>query len=271
MSWLVNNEPLIRLGVFFSVFAIMLLCEARFPKRDVLQNQPWRRRLTNISLSILNTAALRALPFISAVAAVNLAENNHFGLFNLSDVFANSPWFWLALIVSVLLLDLCIYFQHRVFHYIPWLWRLHRVHHSDEHFDTTTAIRFHPLEIMLSMLIKFIVVLMIGAPVEAVILFEIILNSGALFNHGNLALKAKTDAVLRLFIITPDLHRIHHSVHYHEMNRNFGFSFSVWDRIFGTYLAQPEDNHVDMVIGLKTLRGKETQHLAKLLSQPFKH
>lgn len=269
MNWLISNEPIIRLGCFLSLLIIMLVWEQRSPTRSpnrfLDQTYPnWKRRLTNIALSAFNTIVIRFLPALSAVSIAHYATQENLGLFNLLAL----P-FWLSCVITFVFLDMCIYFQHRVFHSVPWLWRLHRVHHSDEHIDTTTAIRFHPIEIILSMAIKLTLVFLIGAPVEAVIVFEIVLNGGALFNHGNVSLPKQLDSLLRIIIVTPDMHRVHHSTHYEEMNHNFGFNFSFWDRLFNSYTAQPKDGHHDMLIGLPKLRGKPTQSLPKLLNQPW--
>lgn len=270
MNWLIAYEPIIRLSCFLGLFISMLLWESARPARQPLQHLPadfsnLKRRLNNILLSILNTFVLRALPALSAVAAARYASDNGIGIFSVMPLPA-----WLSCALAILILDLCIYWQHRLFHAIPLLWRLHRVHHSDEHIDTTTAIRFHPVEIVLSMLIKIGLVMAIGAPVAAVILFEIILNAGALFNHGNVRLPIKLERVLRKIIVTPDMHRVHHSSEVDEMNSNYGFSFSIWDRWFKSYTPQPRLGHKGMQIGLPLLRGRPTQSLGQLLTQPLK-
>ncbi|MDQ6986571.1 MAG: sterol desaturase family protein, partial [Mariprofundaceae bacterium] len=180
-------------------------------------------------------------------------------------------WGALALVVvSVLLLDLLIYAQHVLFHAVPVLWRLHKVHHADQEIDVSTGLRFHPIEILLSMLIKMAAVALIGAPVAAVFLFEIILNGMAMFNHSNVRLPLKLDIWLRRLLVTPDMHRVHHSVHQRETNSNYGFNLSIWDRLFGTYVAQPRDGHDDMRIGLPQFQSGRADSLVDLLKIPFK-
>lgn len=270
MNWLIAHEPTIRLACFLSLICIMLIWEsihpARVPRQHLSPDFPnLKRRFHNILLSAINTLVIRLLPALSAVAIAHHANQEGWGLFNMFSI----PW-WLSCAASVVILDMCIYFQHRIFHALPWCWKLHRVHHSDEHIDTTTAIRFHPIEIVLSMMIKVVLVILLGAPAAAVILFEVILNGGALFNHGNVRLPQLIDKHLRKLIVTPDMHRVHHSTIDKEMNSNFGFSLSIWDRLFGTYHAQPELGHEKMKIGLPVLRGKPTQTLNQLLLQPWR-
>ncbi|MFT5113685.1 MAG: sterol desaturase/sphingolipid hydroxylase (fatty acid hydroxylase superfamily), partial [Parasphingorhabdus sp.] len=200
-----------------------------------------------------------------AVGAAFFSQVNGYGLFNiwLTDTTA-------GLIAAFFLLDLAIYFQHRIFHAVPLLWRLHRVHHSDIGFDVTTALRFHPLEILLSLLIKMSLIVILGAPIISVIIFEIVLNGAAMFNHANMNITKGLDRLLRLFVVTPDMHRIHHSVHNKETNSNFGFNIPWWDRLFGTYTDQPRDGHDEMLIGLAEFRQQPDQRLDKLLVQPFR-
>jgi len=269
MSWLTLHEPTIRLSFFLGILAIMLCWESTYPKRkaqDIMDPglQNWQRRLNNFGLSLINTLCLRVVPFLSATLAANWATHHQTGFLNWLDV----P-FITACISTILFLDLMIYLQHRVFHSVPALWRLHRVHHSDEHIDCTTALRFHPIEIILSMLIKIVLVILWGAPVEAVILFEIILNGCALFNHANIPIYSGIEKKLRWLIVTPDMHRIHHSIYTQEMNQNFGFNLSIWDRLFGSYCSQPKDGQYRMKIGLPLLRGDQTRRLKELLTQPL--
>ncbi|WP_017668584.1 sterol desaturase family protein [Sandarakinorhabdus sp. AAP62] len=258
------NEPAIRLAAFAGMLAVMLLWEQLSPRRAPPEGNAVRR-LNNLALVALDTLLLRLAFPVLAVGFADAMEQRSFGLFNavaLPD--------WLAVLLAIMLLDLAIYWQHRLFHLIPWLWRLHRVHHADPAFDTTTALRFHPLEIMVSMLIKLAVVAALGAPPLAVLLFEVILNATAMFNHGNVSLPAALEARLRLVLVTPDLHRVHHSVHGDELNRNFGFNLSLWDRLFGSLAAQPRDGHDRMTIGLKDFRDSRAQWLDRLLLQPFR-
>lgn len=260
---MLTNEPVIRLAAFAGVLAIMLLWEGLAPRRAPAAGN-WVRRLNNLALVAIDTFLLRlAFPVLAVAFAVQM-EQRGIGLFALLPL----PH-WLAVALAILLLDLAIYWQHRLFHSAPWLWRLHRVHHADPAFDTTTALRFHPLEITVSMLIKLAVVAAMGAPPLAVLLFEIILNATALFNHGNVSLPAALEARLRWLLVTPDLHRVHHSVLGREMNRNFGFNMSVWDRWFGSLAAQPREGHSGMIIGLPDFRGSRAQWLDRLLLQPF--
>ena len=286
MTWLVEHEPFIRLTCFAGVFNLMLWAEWRYPRRQQAspstsqqastqtsthKRLPFisRRRSSNIALSLINTFVIRLLPALAAVGAANWAQSEHFGLVELFELNTDIG-FWIGCVLAILALDMAIYCQHRIFHAVPWLWRLHRVHHSDTEFDTTTAIRFHPIEIVLSMIIKVALVILLGAPAEAVIIFEVILNAGALFNHANLSLPHRIDRLLRTLIVTPDMHRIHHSVHPEETNSNFGFSISTWDYLFGTYCTQPKDQHATMKIGLKEYQTEHVDELWPLLSQPFK-
>jgi sterol desaturase/sphingolipid hydroxylase (fatty acid hydroxylase superfamily) len=176
---------------------------------------------------------------------------------------------WLAILLAVAFLDFAVYAQHVLFHHVPWLWRLHRMHHADLEFDVTTALRFHPLEIMLSMLIKMAVVSLLGASAIAVVIFEVLLNATAMFNHANLRLSDPVDRSLRLAIVTPDMHRVHHSVRREETNSNYGFNLSIWDRLFGTYRAQPQDGHDAMTIGIEQFRSPRDLWIDRMLLQPF--
>ena len=194
-----------------------------------------------------------------------VAEARGFGLLNvirLPD--------WLALLVSVLVLDLAIYLQHVLFHAVPALWRLHRMHHADLEFDVTTGLRFHPIEIALSMLIKFAVVAAIGAPALSVLVFEVLLNATSMFNHANMRIPTWIDRVLRWLVVTPDMHRVHHSIVARETNSNFGFNLPWWDRLFGTYRDQPAAGHRDMTIGIEQFREPGEQRLDRMLTQPFR-
>lgn len=243
-----QNEALIRLGVFLGLFALFALIEAYAPRRARVQPRG-KRWLTNWSIVIISTLALRALAFglpLLAVGAAIDAEAQGWGLFN-----AVVLPYWVEVIIAILLLDLAIWTQHLVTHKVPLLWRLHRVHHADRDVDVTTAIRFHPVEIALSMLLKIGLVYLLGLPALAVILFEIILNGTAMFNHSNLKLPVGIEAVLRRFLVTPDMHRVHHSIHRDEHDSNYGFALSIWDRIFGTYIPQPRGGHDGMTTGLQ--------------------
>jgi sterol desaturase/sphingolipid hydroxylase (fatty acid hydroxylase superfamily) len=247
-DFILNHEPGIRLACFLGIFAVMAVWELLAPRR-VLSQSKRQRWFNNLGLVVFNTALLRLVFPLAAVGMATTAELNGWGLFNRVD----TPG-WLALITSVVILDAAIYLQHVMFHAVPLFWRLHRVHHADLDFDVTTGSRFHPVEILLSMLIKFAVIVLLGPPIVAVVVFEVLLNATAMFNHSNVRLPLALDAVLRWLIVTPDMHRVHHSHLGHETNSNFGFNLSVWDRLFGTYRGQPEEGHEGMVIGIDTFR-----------------
>ena len=260
---LLTNEPLLRGAAFFGVFAVMMSWEFVSPRR-VLSLGRWRW-VHNLALVALNTALLRLIFPAAAVGIAAYAEARGFGLLRLIDL----P-FWVAAVVAFLVLDLAIWFQHLVFHLVPWLWPIHRMHHADQDIDTTTGLRFHPIEIVLSMLYKGALVVALGAPVAAVLVFEVVLNATSLFNHGNVRLPLWLDGILRRVVVTPDMHRVHHSVIRREHDSNFGFNLSVWDRLFGTYCAQPEAGHEGMRIGLPDFRSPREQWLDRLLTQPFR-
>lgn len=263
MSTLLNNEPFFRAGAFLLVLTAMMAWEIVAKRRPqvVSRSQRWPG---NVLLVIIDTAIVRLVFPLAAVGAAVYAQDLGWGVFNAVTL----PG-WVVLILSILALDLAIYGQHRIFHAVPWLWRIHRVHHGDQEFDVTTALRFHPLEILLSMAIKIAVVMMLGAPPIAVIVFEILLNATAMFNHGNVQLSAKTDRYLRMLLVTPDMHRVHHSVIRQETDSNFGFNLTWWDRVFGTYRNQPENGHLGMTIGLEDYRTEQDQQLGRMLVQPF--
>lgn len=263
MDTLLNYEPAIRLGCFATVLALMMLWEWRRPRR-ALGLSRWRRWPSNLAVVAVDSLVLRLLLPVLAVAMAVIAQIQGWGLLH----WLEAPY-WLAFTASLLLLDLLIYAQHVVFHKVPWLWRLHRMHHSDTDFDVTTALRFHPLEILLSMLLKLGAVVVLGAPAAAVLAFEVLLNATALFNHGNVVLPAGLDRWLRLIVVTPDMHRVHHSIHRDETDSNFGFNLPWWDRLFGTYRPQPRDGHTAMTIGLPQFRDPRYARLDRLLLQPF--
>jgi len=263
-NFIATYETTIRLGAFFGIFSVMALWELLAPRRVLTQSKP-ARWMNNIALVILNTVVVRIVFPTAAIGVAAYATEQQWGLFNQ----VNSPA-WLAVIVSVVLLDGLIYMQHVMFHAVPAFWRLHRVHHADMDFDVTTGARFHPIEIVLSMLIKFAAILLLGPPLAAVVIFEVLLNATSMFNHSNVRLPLGPDRLLRVFIVTPDMHRVHHSHYAHETNSNFGFSLSLWDRLFGTYRAQPDDGHENMVIGIDTFRdSKQCIPLYRLLLMPF--
>ncbi|NKE45345.1 sterol desaturase family protein [Roseomonas frigidaquae] len=264
MNAILSHEPLLRLLPFAGVFALMAVAEALYPRRP-RQHPRWRRWPSNLGIVLLDTLVLRLVFPTAAVGVALAAEARGAGLL---------PWLGLsgpaAVVLAILLLDLVIYLQHRLFHAVPLLWRLHRMHHADLDFDVTTGLRFHPLEILGSMLIKLAAVVALGAPAVAVLLFEILLNATSLFNHANLRLPARLDRVLRRVLVTPDMHRVHHSVVPQETNSNFGFSLAIWDRLFGTYRAQPAAGHAGMTLGLEAFRDPRDLRLDRMLVQPLR-
>jgi sterol desaturase/sphingolipid hydroxylase (fatty acid hydroxylase superfamily) len=259
-----HHESTIRLGSFLGIFALMALWEMLAPRRQLTQPKT-SRWLNNIVLVVFNTSLLRVVFPVAAVGVAEYAQLSQWGLFNQVEV---QPA--VAIVASVIVLDMVIYLQHVMFHAVPLLWRLHRVHHADLDFDVTTGARFHPIEILLSMLIKFAVIVLLGPPLAAVVIFEVLLNAMAMFNHSNVRMPLALDSILRRLVVTPDMHRVHHSHLADETNSNFGFNLSLWDRIFGTYRAQPAAGHTNMVIGIDTFR--DPAHCVKitgLLFMPF--
>jgi len=249
-----NMETVIRLGLFLGLFVCFFTLEALWPRKALSAPKP-SRWFGNLSVVFGNTVLVQLVFILIGATAVGLgaiAQNQGWGLLN--QFVLPLP---LAIILGLLLLDLAIYTQHLVFHRVPILWRLHRMHHADTDIDASTGLRFHPLEIVLSMAIKMALIVSLGVPPLAILVFEIVLNATAMFNHANMALPLWLDRLLRLIIVTPDMHRVHHSVHAHECNNNFGFNLPWWDRLFGTYIAQPTDGHVNMKIGLPTYRSSE--------------
>lgn len=258
---ILESELWLRLGGFLGVLALMLAWETWWPRRARLVGAT-RHRLNNLALVVVDTALLRLVAPAAAVAAALWAESHGWGLLNVLHWPAG-----LELALAVVALDLAIYLQHRVFHALPLLWRLHRVHHTDLDLDTTTGLRFHPLEMLLSAGVKAVVVLALGAPAAAVVLFEVLLNACALFNHGNVALPRPLERWVRRVLVTPDVHRVHHAVPRADHDRNFGFMLICWDRLFGTY--QPALGAGDERIGLATPRDRRAVDLHWLLLQPF--
>ncbi len=262
-AWLVH-EPIIRLVCFGGVFVAMAGLEAILPRRARTAERR-RRWPSNLGLVVLNTLVLRLVFPTAAVGVALAAEARGVGLL---------PWLALpmpvAVVATIVLLDLAIYLQHVLFHAVPALWRLHRVHHADLDFDVTTGLRFHPVEILLSMVLKFMVVVALGAPAVAVLIFEVLLNATAMFNHANLRLPECLDRVLRAVLVTPDMHRVHHSVVPLETNSNFGFNLAAWDRLFGTYRAAPMAGHTAMTIGIAQFRDPGELRLDRMLTQPLR-
>ncbi|MFW2440323.1 MAG: sterol desaturase family protein [Arenicellales bacterium] len=260
-----TNEKPIRMGFFFGVLAVMAVWEILAPRRRLTVSKTVRW-VNNLGLVFFNSFILRVLFPAAAVGVAVMASKHGWGLFNTYEL----P-LYVSVIASVVIMDFVIYVQHVMVHAIPVLWRLHRVHHADPDYDVTTGARFHPLEIILSMLIKFATILLLGPPVAAVILFEIILNVTAMFNHGNVGLPAGLDRVLRWFVVTPDMHRVHHSVEDDEANSNFGFSLPWWDRLFGTYRDQPRRGHQGMIIGIHKFHdAKDVSWITGMLLLPFR-
>ncbi|MEO0619306.1 MAG: sterol desaturase family protein [Pseudomonadota bacterium] len=263
------SEGVIRFAAFGGIFLAMALLELAIPRRDLSQPRA-RRWTTNLLIAGVDTLIVRlmgmlAVPLV-ALAAALFAEQQGWGLFNLID----AP-IWIEWLAAIVLLDLAIYAQHVASHKIPLLWRLHKVHHSDVDIDVTTAIRFHPAEIALSMLYKIVLVLALGPAAGAVVLFEILLNGAAMFNHANLALPRWLDRLLRMFLVTPDMHRIHHSIIERETDSNYGFSLSFWDRAFGTYNETPEGGHTGMTIGLREYQDVRPTRFAWAVLLPFRN
>jgi sterol desaturase/sphingolipid hydroxylase (fatty acid hydroxylase superfamily) len=257
-------EPLIRLGCFLGVLLVMALWEGFAPRRpqSIGRLVRWPN---NVGLVVLNTVVVRLLFPLAGVGVAYLARAKGWGLLNILP----SPT-WLAIPGAVLLLDLTIYGQHVLFHAVPFLWRLHRMHHADLEFDVTTGLRFHPGEIVVSMLIKLAAVLVLGAAPAVVLIFEVVLNATSMFNHGNVRLPVQLDRVLRLFVVTPDMHRVHHSIDRRETDSNFGFNVPWWDRLFGTYRDQPALGHDRMTLGIDRFREPRELWLDRMLWQPLR-
>ena len=256
-------EPVIRLSAFLGIFVVMALWETLAPRRKRLFSR-LARWPHNLGIVVLNTVVLRLLFPTAAIGVALAAESNGWGLFNSLALPS-----LLVLVLSVVIMDFAIYLQHVLVHAVPALWRLHRMHHTDLDYDVTTGARFHPVEIVISMGLKLMVVGALGAPALAVLIFEVILNATAMFNHANVRLPAGLDRWLRLIVVTPDMHRVHHSVIPKETNSNFGFNLPWWDRLFGTYISQPRAGHEGMTIGIEQFREGRDQRLDRMLIQPF--
>jgi len=258
-----DSASTIRFLLFILVFFALALSEVQWPRRQFSTTRT-HRWVANLGLSILNTLMVRLLIPIAGVGSALWAEANGFGLFN------QLPWLpGIELIAFILLFDLTIYWQHRVFHRIPLLWRFHRVHHTDEDYDLTTGNRFHPVSILISVLLKVALVILLGASALAILIAEVLLNLTSMFNHSNIRLPQSLDKALRYWFVTPDMHRIHHSKDSVEHNQNFGFNFSFWDRLFGSYLESSKDCQETMPIGIEGYAGSRTRNLAALLMQPL--
>ena len=257
------HESAIRLGFYGGFTAVMACWEVLAPRRGRAFPR-WQRWPSNFGIAALSTLAVRALFPVAAVGFAIAGLTHGWGLFNNVD-FPD----WAKVAISVVVLDLVIYLQHVIFHAVPALWRLHRMHHADLDFDVTTGARFHPLEILLSVVVKIAAVVALGAPALAVVIFEVLLNATALFNHANVRLPGVLERPLRWIVVTPDMHRVHHSLIPEETNSNFGFSLPWWDRLLGTYRAQPAGGHDSMIVGLEAFRDPAQLRLDRMLVQPF--
>lgn len=260
----VNAELAIRIGAAAGIFTVMALWEVLAPRREraIVRARRWPG---NLGILVLDALLVRLLIPVAAVGMAVFAAQRGWGLLNIA------PWpAWLEALLGFLALDLAIYGQHWAFHKVPVLWRLHRMHHADLDIDVSTGLRFHPIEILLSMLIKMAVVGLAGIPAVAVVAFEVALNATSMFNHSNAAMPIWLDRIVRLIVVTPDMHRVHHSIRRHETDSNFGFNLPWWDRMFGTYRAQPEAGHGRMTIGLPIFRDPKELRLDRLITQPFR-
>jgi sterol desaturase/sphingolipid hydroxylase (fatty acid hydroxylase superfamily) len=261
-DWILSHAPLLRFAVVASVFAALLLVQAKMPKRG--QHSTLGRRLRNLTMPVISAAIVYLVLPLTAVSFAAVVADMNFGLFN------HLSWpIAVEFAITIIALDLAIYWQHRFLHLVPWLWRMHRLHHTDTNFELTLALRFHPFEIVLSLLYKFLVIAALGAAPLAVLLYEILLAVFALFSHADIDIPEHWDRHLRRIVITPDWHRVHHSVHRRETDSNFGNLLSLWDRIFASAIEQPRDGHRDMRIGLDAFRDEQSQGLPAMLAQPF--
>lgn len=260
---LVNSEIIIRLGFLIGVLAVMAVWEMLAPRRrlSVRKSPRW---FSNLGLVVLNALLLRLLVPVGLTGVALLAQSRGWGMLNVVSL----P-IWLSVVLSVVALDLAIYLQHVMFHAVPLFWRLHMVHHADLDFDVTTGLRFHTIEILLSLGIKSAAVILLGAPAMGVLIFEVLLNATSMFNHSNVRLPLRLDRLLRLIVVTPDMHRVHHSVIRRETNSNFGFNLPWWDFLLGTYRDQPEQGHEQMTIGLAQFRDERVDRLPSMLILPF--
>jgi len=264
MPTLLNeHEALIRLGCFFGVLVLLALWEAVAPRRKLSMSKPLRW-FSNFGLSVINLIAVRVAFALGAAGIALVASERAWGLFNNVAL----PC-WLAIVLSVVALDFLIYLQHVLFHAIPLFWRLHMVHHADLDFDVSTGLRFHTIEILLSMGIKAGGIILLGAPAASVLIFEVLLNATSMFNHSNIRMPAWVDRILRFLVVTPDMHRVHHSAIARETNSNFGFNLPWWDYLFGTYRQEPSQGHQAMMIGLHQFRDRRAERLDKMLTMPF--
>lgn len=263
LNFILDNQTTSRLTIFFGFLITMIVLEFLIPKRShQMRRQRWA---ANFSIIIISSITVRIVSSLIGISAAVLATKLNFGLFNHLDI--SLVW---KIVWSIIILDLIIYWQHRLFHNIPILWSIHKMHHSDTVCDVSTATRFHPLEIILSYLIKFSIAFLLGIPMIAIIIFDIILSSAAMFNHSNISIIKPVDKIIRKLIVTPDMHRIHHSIYPSEHNSNYGFNISIWDKLFKSYTSSPKDGQLKMTIGLSRFRDHREQKILELLKQPFK-
>ena len=260
----VNSESTVRIGIFLLVVFLLMLMEVASPRRK-LHYPKSKRWVTNFGISMSNAILVSVLLPMAGVGAALIAQDNDWGLFNLLNVSM-----WISIPLYLLLFDLTIYFQHRIFHAVKPLWKLHRMHHTDLDYDVSTGIRFHPFSIVISSLIKLLLIFVLGPVAIAVLISEVLLNATSMFNHSNWKLPERIDSLLKLFVVTPDVHRVHHSTNPDEYSHNFGFNFPWWDRIFGTYRAQPGMGHEEMNIGIDGLQDTHSIEYLSLMTQPFR-
>ncbi len=258
-----TNETVVRFGAFMVIFVVLAVLEILAPRRRLLTSKV-RRWFANLTIVVLNPLSVVLIFPILPIGLAHIASEQNWGLLNHTSMSE-----WMQVVAGVIALDLTVYAQHVLHHAIPTLWRLHMVHHADLDFDMTTGLRFHPIEIIVSMAIKLSAVAALGAPPLAVLIFEVVLNATSMFNHSNIRIPEKMDRILRLLVVTPDMHRVHHSVIIRETNSNYGFNLPWWDRLFGTYKDQPDKGHNDMVIGLSQFRDPQKLSLPRLLILPF--
>ena len=262
MDYIINNESFLRLSAFITMVILIFIVELLFPI-SVRSIKPYKRWFINFFFVFMNTLILRLLFPILAVSFAAICIKYNIGLFNYFNINLI-----VAIILSFLFLDFGMWLQHLLFHHVPFFWRFHKIHHSDEEVDFTTGIRFHPIEIIISMMYKFILIAIIGPSIALVIIFEIILNASSIFNHGNIKIKDKYDLILRRLIVTPNMHRIHHSVEEYETNSNFGFNFSFWDKMFGTYKSKSTKGD-NLILGLEEFKNNKDKNIFTLMFKPF--
>jgi len=260
---MLTQEPVIRIGSFILIFSVLAFAETHKPRRNlsVLKRERW---FSNLAITLINAGILRLLMPVVPVGMALICAERGWGLLNIYPVPSG-----IAFVAGVVFLDFVIYLQHVLFHNVPLFWRIHRMHHTDLDVDVTTGFRFHPLEILLSLGIKLAAVAAFGPSAASVLLFEVLLNGTSMFSHSNLLLPVKLDRILRLLVVTPDMHRVHHSVIIRETNSNYGFNLPWWDRLLETYRPQPAKGHEGMTLGLARFRNQEELTLGKLLKMPW--